>query len=206
MSNLEALSVILMLPRKKKDRTLYARAVFTHLLDNKDITKLSYPIEDIKKDVEELEEAEAAAASHTTGAAKQRDAKAAKVMQILWHYVDDVQRVVEVQPNRHDAAVIAEGAHMGLRGGSKRNKAPVTAICGSASGSVVVDAKAVAKQAIYFWQYSEDQVTWTSMPESFRARVVIAGLTPGKRYYFRFRAHGRKEKFDFSQVVSLIVV
>ena len=206
MSNLEALSVTLLLPRKKKDRTLYARAVFTHLLNNKDFPNLSYPIAQFDKDVEELEKADAAAASHTKGAAKLRDAKAAKVMQVLWHYVDDVQRVIEVQPSRHDAAVIAEGAHMGLRSESKRTRAPVTATCADVSGCVVVDAKAVAYQAIYFWQYSEDQETWTSVPESFRTKVVISGLTPGKRYYFRFRAHGRKEKFDFSQVVSLIVV
>ncbi len=59
---------------------------------------------------------------------------------------------------------------------------------------------------MYYWEISLDQQSWTSVPETLKARATITGLTPGQRYYFRFRAHTRKGLGDYSDVVTLIVI
>jgi hypothetical protein len=56
-----------------------------------------------------------------------------------------------------------------------------------------------------YWQYSLDQETWTSAPETMKARQVISGLTSAEKYSFRFRALTRTSEIGFSQVVSLLV-
>ena len=73
------------------------------------------------------------------------------------------------------------------------------------SGVVELDARAVAPSASYYWQFSLDGKSWTSAPETMKHVTVIAGLTPGQTYSFRFRALTRKGMRDWSQVVSLIV-
>lgn len=74
------------------------------------------------------------------------------------------------------------------------------------SGSVRIDALALEGAASYYWEVSVDQVTWTEFARSAQAHATATGLTPGKVYYFRFRALLRREGMtDYSQVVNHLV-
>jgi hypothetical protein len=88
---------------------------------------------------------------------------------------------------------------------STRSKGELSAKNTGVPGTVVLEAKAVAPVAVYFWQYSLDQETWTSVPETMKANQVISGLTSKETYSFRFRALTRGGEVGFSQVVSLLV-
>jgi hypothetical protein len=73
-------------------------------------------------------------------------------------------------------------------------------------GTVLVTLLAVAHATMYYYDWSVDQASWTTI-QSQKARLVISGLTPGKVYYFRFRAFTRAGGMGtYSQVVSLTVV
>ncbi len=61
------------------------------------------------------------------------------------------------------------------------------------------------ESAVYYWEYSLDQRTWTSAAEGFKSTTEITALTSGQMYYFRFRGLTRKGRTDHSQVVSMIV-
>jgi hypothetical protein len=124
----------------------------------------------------------------------------------LKHLRDDAQTVVERQTSRADALKVAESAGMTLKKPSgPRNKPELAVKFSGLSGIVELDAKAVAPSTTYYWQFSLDGRTWTSVPETMKHVTVISGLTPGQTYYFRFRALTRKGMRDWSQVVSLIV-
>jgi hypothetical protein len=92
------------------------------------------------------------------------------------------------------------------RDGDARTKAAIRARNSGLSGVVLLEARAVAEVAMYYWEYRSTQENWTSIPETMKASAVISGLIPLTTYYFRFRAATRKGPIDYSQVVSLIVL
>jgi hypothetical protein len=107
-----------------------------------------------------------------------------------------------------DAATAAAMIHsVGLSVGkrSTAKKPPLAAKYGKVSGAVLLVALAVAKGAMYWYEYSLDQKSWVSVPQIMKASVTITGLTPGQVYYFRFKAQARKGMGDYSQIVSLLV-
>ena len=68
-------------------------------------------------------------------------------------------------------------------------------------------AVAMAGVTAYFWEVSVDQVTWSVGAQSSQARSSIAGLTPGKLYWFRVRGLKRDGTMTaYTQAVSLTVV
>jgi hypothetical protein len=86
-----------------------------------------------------------------------------------------------------------------------RSVPDVSAKNAGVSGKVVLAAKAVAPVATYYWEYSDDQSTWTAIPETMQTRTELSGLMSARVYYFRFRALTRAGRGDYSQVVSLLV-
>ena len=128
-----------------------------------------------------------------------------KVVRDLNHIRDRVQAAAEAKATAEDAATVIVGAGLRVKKVGKRNKPPVRAGYGPTSGSVWLDLLRLAPIATYFWEFSLDQKTWTSAPETMKAKLLLTGLTPGQVYYFRFRAHTRKGPVDYSQVVSLLV-
>jgi hypothetical protein len=84
-------------------------------------------------------------------------------------------------------------------------KAPLTATYGRASGEVQLSARAVAKTAMYYFEYSLDGVNWVAVEEVLQTRTLVTGLQAARTYSFRFRAKTRKGMTDYSQVVTLLV-
>jgi hypothetical protein len=197
---------ILVLPRLNKPFITFARAVHDHLLGNTRFPSPNPTLALFATNIAAFEAAETKAATKAKGTAKERDAKRQKVKEDLGHLRDYVQSVVESQATSQDAAAMIESAFMSVRKAGSRSKDELSAKNTGVSGTVVLDAKAVAPAASYYWQYSLDQETWTSVPEAMKAKRVISGLTSLETYHFRFRALTRAGEVGFSQVVSLLVL
>jgi hypothetical protein len=195
----------LTLPQLNKPLITFARAVHDHLSGNPSFPNPSPPLPQLAASITAFEQAETTAATRAKGAAKVRDAKRQKLKEDLAHLRDYVQSIVETQTNPRDAAALIESAFMSVRKIGKRSKDELSARNGGVSGTVVLDAKAVAPAATYYWHYSLDQESWTSAPETMKAKTVVSDLTSAETYYFRFRALTRAGEIDFSQVVSLLV-
>jgi hypothetical protein len=195
----------LMLPKTHKGLITFAKAILDRLTNNPSFPSPTPTLAVFQADIAALEDAEMKAASKAKGAAAARDAKSRKVKEDLNHLRDYVQSVAETQANPATAAAIIESAFMTVRKPANRSKPELRARNTDASGTVALAAKAVAQAATYYWQYSLDQQTWSTVPETMRARTVIAGLSSARTYYFRFRALTRAGEIGFSQVVNLLV-
>lgn len=183
----------------------FAKGILGSLTNNPSFPSPTPSLDVFAANIDAFDKAEAHAATRTKGAAAQRNAKKQKVIQDLRHLRDYVQSVAEAQATPAEAGAMIASAGMATRAVTKRSKPPLTARNTGTSGTVLLDAEAVAQTATYYWQYSLDQKTWTSAPETMKARTTIAGLTPAQVYYFRFRALTRNGATDYSQVVSLLV-
>ncbi len=74
---------------------------------------------------------------------------------------------------------------------------------GTLSGVVLLIALAVPSAVLYVWELSVDGVSWQAGGQCAQANCTIAGLTPGKMYYFRFHTITRAGTLSaLSQVVS----
>jgi hypothetical protein len=74
------------------------------------------------------------------------------------------------------------------------------------SGAVLCVAAAVAGALTYTFEYSLDQVTWSTGLQTGKVRGTITGLAPGKVYYFRFLAFKKDGTTFMSQVVYLMAL
>jgi hypothetical protein len=195
---------VLMLPELNKPLLTFSRAVYDALLNNPAFPSPNPPLQVFAADIEAFEDAETKAASRAKGAASFRDAKKKKVKEGLSHLRDYVQSVVETNPPAAATALI-ESAFMTVKKPRKRVYAEVSAKNSDVSGKVMLAAKAVGPKAVYHWEHSMDQETWTPLPETMLARTEVSGLESAKTYFFRFRAFTRAGWQDYSQVVSLLV-
>ena len=73
------------------------------------------------------------------------------------------------------------------------------------SGAALLVARAATTRASYDWQWSTDGTLWVDLERSVRADAALTGLTPGRRYYLRYRTLTKDGVADWSQVVSLLV-
>jgi hypothetical protein len=197
--------VALLLPSRTEALITYASAVHDHMNNNPYFTQPPLTMAVLAADVQVLRDAHTLAAGRAKGAAAARDVAQAKVaddLRILGGYV---QQVANAQPTWFAAVRCIESAFMQVARRASRTKHALRADQGPRSGSASLVAAAVHHTAVYFWEYSLDQVTWTSAPETMTSDTVIDGLTPGKVYYFRFRATTRKERIGYSGMASLMV-
>jgi hypothetical protein len=95
---------------------------------------------------------------------------------------------------------------MDVRKVTLHDKPALSAKQGSASGTVTLSAKSAAVKAAYNWQYSTDQKTWTSLPQTLKAKTSVSGLTAATTYFFRSQALTPKGgEGDWGQATSLLV-
>ena len=116
------------------------------------------------------------------------------------------QKVLRALPVEQVPPILANVLLYASQQGKKPPKPPIQAKRAATSGSAIVVLLAIAQALTYTYEWSLDQVTWQSMT-SGHTRVTIAGLTPGKLYWFRARAFLRNgTTTDPVGVVDLIVV
>jgi hypothetical protein len=196
--------VVLKLSPKVKTVITFAQSVASAMTNNPSFPNPTPPLATFQADIAALVQAETAALGRAKGAVETRDDKLAVVKSDLEKLRTYVQGVAAIaSPSSADALI--EAAGMAVRETTLHDKPVLAVRQGSVSGTVTVAAKAVAKSATYFWEYSTDQKTWTSLPMTAKAKTGLAGLTPATTYYFRFQAFTRAGLGDWSQIVTFLV-
>ena len=194
---------VLKVPKQKKALSPYGRHVVTCMTGNAKVQSPNPPLSAITAACAALDVSQAAMPGNTATTA-QRDADWLALLQLLHHELDCVNSVAEQQTSPAEAEAVITGSGFAVRKGFTRNKDTLAAKYG-ASGEANLEARAVAPDASYYWQWSTDQKNWVSLPETKKASTTITGLTPATTYYFRFRALTRKGMSDWSQTVTLLV-
>jgi hypothetical protein len=129
--------------------------------------------------------------------------KVRQTLELLGKYV---QSVVRAGPIEDAPALISNVLMFESAVGRRTPKPEIEVRDGTTSGDVRLIALAVASAVAYFWEYSEDQETWTAGAHTAQARSTLEGLLPGKVYYFRFRALRREGLMtNASQTVRFMV-
>lgn len=201
--------LLVVLARHKSDPLFigYARAVHEHVKDNLDFPDLKPTPDEFKNDLTAYEDAQTKLAARGSGLAEARNVARRKVKVNLWAWRGQIQSAIQMLTPEEAAKKVAS-TFLSLKKSTKSSRPPFSAK-NTASGAVTLYAKAVARKATYYWEYSLDQETWTSAPDTLTAKTTITGLTPGKMYHFRFRALKRELKQNapvgYSYVVSLYV-
>jgi hypothetical protein len=195
---------VLNVSKQKKALSPYGRHVVTCMTGNTKVPNPNPPLLAITGACKALDNSQAAMPGNKATTA-QRDADYLALLLLLHHELDYVNGVAEQQTSPADAEAVITGSGFSVRKDFKRHKDALAATYGLASGDVELDARAVARDASYYWQWSLDMKNWVSLPETKKASTTITGLTPATTYYFRFRALTRKGMTDWSQDVSLLV-
>jgi len=193
--------VVLGLPKRNQDLIAYVQAIILKMTGNANFPTPSPSLATVSAALASFQSSQTG--TKTTKGDRTAKKKALRVL--LGHLGDYVQGICEA--NIDTAAAIAESAGMRLRNYTVRTKLLISVKQGLLlpSGSVTCKAKSAAKDATYYWFYSLDQKTWTSVPEQMQTTITISGLTPGQTYWFRYRALTRKGMGEYSQSFSLLV-
>ncbi len=196
---------VLKMSNKVKSVITFAQSVATTMTDNATFPSPNPTLATFQTDIAALVTAETAVLARTKGAADTRNAKLAVVKADLASLKNYVQNVVDAS-NPANAESIIGSAGMAVRKVTLHDKPALAVTQGSASGTVTLSAKAAATKAAYNWQYSTDQKTWTSLPQTLKAKTAVSGLTSGTTYSFRSQSLTPTEgASDWGQVVSLLV-
>jgi hypothetical protein len=196
---------VLKMSHKVKSLITFAQSVAAAMTGNVTFPSPTPTLATFEADIAALVTAETAALGRAKGAADVRNAKLAVVRADLEALKIYIQGVVDAS-NPANAESIIGSAGMSIRKVTLHDKAALGVKQGSVSGTVTLSAKAAAKKAAYNWQYSLDQKTWTSLPQTLVAKTGVSGLTAGSIYYFRDQSLTPKGgESDWGQVVSLLV-
>jgi hypothetical protein len=196
---------VLKMSRKVKTLITFAQSVATAMSGNTTFPTPNPTLATFQADIAALVTAETAALGRARGAADDRDAKLAVVRADLESLKTYVQNIVDASNPANGEGIIGS-AGMAIRKVTLHDKAALSVKQGSVSGTVTLSAKAAAKKAAYNWQYSLDQKTWTSLPQTLVAKTGVSGLTAATMYYFRSQAQTPKGgESNWGQVVSILV-
>jgi hypothetical protein len=195
---------VLKLSTRVKNVIGFAQSVASALTNNAHFPSPNPPLATFQADVAALNTAETAVLSRMKGAVETRNAKLAIVRTDLENLKTYVQSVA-AQATPSDVDAIIQSAGLTIRKVTLHDKPALAAKQGSVTGSVNLLAKATAKRAAYNWQYSTDQKTWTSLPQTIQSKAGVSGLTAGTMYYFRMQSVTKEGVADWSQVVTLMV-
>ncbi|MFO0761267.1 MAG: fibronectin type III domain-containing protein [Byssovorax sp.] len=155
----------------------------------------------------ELTDANAKARGGAPGAVANRDGKRWHLEVGLDHLVDAVKGVIISEGLDPAAAVtLILGAGLSVRKTGKSPKPPLAVKHGSVPGEMILTALAVAQPALYFWEVSTDQMTFSALHDTLQAKTIVKGLTPGQVYSFRFRVRSRKGMGAYSDAISLMAL
>jgi hypothetical protein len=196
---------VLKLSNKVNDVIAFAQAVATSMAAAKTTFPAPVPtITAFQADIASLVTSETAAMGRTKGAVETRNAKLEVVKGDLENLRSYVQTVADAA-NPTNAAAIIESSGMNLRAVTLPDKSALKVRQGLVSGAVLLMAKAAGRRATYTWQYSSDQKTWTTLPQTLEAKTSLSGLTSATTYYFRVQALLRTGQGNWGEIVSFLV-
>jgi len=131
---------------------------------------------------------------------------AAKVRGLWAQLAKYAQTVLRAIPVEDTPPILADVLLYKSASGAHKPKPPLSASHGATSGTVVVTALAIVHALTYGFEWSVDQMTWSTTTVG-QARTTLTGLTPAKVYWFRVRAFLRDgTTTDYVHPVSLVVI
>ena len=181
-----------------------ARLVAVSMRQDPRFADADRPIKVLEGHLSALQEAEVFTLTRTLGAVSLRDARLAEVRGDLAVLRCYVQRLADA--DAANSASIIEGSGFNVKHSSGHGKPGFEVKLGRVLGSVHLVARAEDRRASYDWEYGRDEVTWTRLETTLRADQSLDGLTPGVRYFFRYRSITSAGKGDWSQTVSMLVL
>jgi len=195
---------VLKLAQSPQTASAQAKAILSGLENNPSIfVTPNPPLATLKADIAALDSAETDALKRTKGAAEARNAKLAVVIQDLHDARAYVNKIASADPV--NAAAIITAAGLFVKKPAVKSKQLLAAKQGPSTGIVLLEAKAVARRAAYFWQWSLDQKSWTDLPPTLVSHTTVINLAPAVLTYFRVRGQSTASHGDWSDVASLIV-
>ena len=198
-------SVIAALPESPANVSRYllaCRLTVTMMTGNKNFPEPVPPLPEVSTALDTLEAREELALKGGKGMVKERDValrQAHNKTTLLRAYVQSVANEAGEK-----AEAIVQSAGMDVGKPRARTKPYVEAKHGNAPGKVVLDAKALPLPVQYRWQMNRDQDTWTDLPETFRAKTVVEGLSRASFYSFRLRTVTHNGPSDWSPPVRIL--
>jgi len=150
-----------------------------------------------------LKSKHALVALRTIGTAADRDVALNVTRLDLFCWKAFVQMTADANPV--NAITIIESAGFKVRHSMVREKPILSAKKGSAPGSVMLIALAVARKASYDWEYSTDGQEWIRFDKSTPvAKTTMTGLKSGTIYYFRYRGNTAKVEGGWCDPVAFV--
>lgn len=184
-----------------------AKAIVLAMTNNAYFTSPMPSLNAVTAAITGLDLAEVLARGKGAGTAQARDLQKAILLKLLRELQFYVQGIADGAATQDLAEAIITSAGMKLKKVTGRQKNHDEVRHGSTSGAVVLIATVLAApRAAYFWQWSTDQKSWTSLPVAQVAKSSVSGLTPATTYYFRYHTVSRKTgTSDLSQIMSILV-
>jgi hypothetical protein len=185
------------------DKVAYAKLVAKSMRDNDYFPDPIPAQDDLDAHIKAAEAAQVAALTGELGKA----AALRAALSALRGDLERLQLIVQHAANAHptDGPAVVTTAGMSLKKNRGPSKADFAVKQRPRPGTVILVARAIARKAAYYWQYSLDGVRWRSAEMTFESQTTHSGLTPATLYYFRFRTKKGKVLGDWSQVLSLLV-
>jgi hypothetical protein len=125
-----------------------------------------------------------------------RNSKAVQIHRFIKLIVAYVQSVSETMTSEAEAIALITSAGLQVRKVTRYRKPALAARYTGVSTELLLLARAVAGAGAYFWEMSEDGVSFREVAETRKPKTMITGLTVGKTYWFRFRVLTAKGRED----------
>jgi hypothetical protein len=195
-------TVVLNFPTAVAVFIIYAKAIYLAMFENPIFAAMAAKVAKLYVDITALELAEAGfKKSKPTHTVSERDEVLERVKADLRSLRNDVQELVTADPAAAES--IIESAGMAAKDQAVHGKRQNTAKDGVESGSVDLTAEGAGPHE---WRISTDEITWTLLPASLKAKTTVTGLTPGVTYYLQNRRMlPNDEKSEWSQSVKIMV-
>ncbi len=194
---------VLLLPRRISALITYANGVVSGMMGNPTFPSPTPPMAAVSAAIDDLQEAEAAAATRTVGATTTRDAKRRTLIATLQLLRIYVQAIADQNPD--SARAIIQSASMAVKKIAARPPRVFAAFPGAVPGTVKIVAPSAAHRASYDWQYSQDGATWVGLACTLQATATMADPSPGTMLHLRYRAATRRGQTAWSAPITFTV-
>jgi hypothetical protein len=191
-------------PRTKGEAIFYAKHVAVMMEGNPYFPSPPVAISTLLAHIAEAEAAHAATETGAYGTASTRNAK----LVVVENDLKQLQTYIQTIANQHaeDAEAVVASSGMSVKDSAGPSKAAFAAQQGKTSGTARLTVRHPGTTASFDWQTSTDGEHWVDGPRTVRADVDIKELTPGTRYWFRYRTLTKDGTSDWSDALSLLVV
>ena len=193
-------TVALNFPTVISNFILFARAIFTAMLNNPYFKASAEKVTRLGTHIEALYNAETACNTKPpTGSVDARNAALEAVKADLKSLRNDVQEAADADPD--NAIAIITSASMDVKKPASHGKQQNSAENGIEEGSVELTAEGAGAHE---WRMSTDEKIWTLLPSTYTSKTTVSDLTSGTIYFFQNRRMLRnKEKSEWCQSIKV---